>query len=39
VLFGARLLAGAAATYPLIYWSPFVAGAVLLVPVAVLLRR
>ena len=29
----------AAAAYTLVYWSPFVAGALLLVPVAVLLRR
>jgi MFS family permease len=29
----------AAAAYVLLYWSPFVAGAVLLLPVAVLLRR
>jgi MFS family permease len=29
----------AAAAYTLVYWSPFVAGAILLVPVAVLLRR
>jgi len=29
----------AAAAYTLVYWSPFVAGAVLLIPVAVLLRR
>ena len=29
----------AAAAYTLVYWSPFVAGAILLIPVAVLLRR
>jgi hypothetical protein len=29
----------AAAAYVVVYWSPFVAGALLLVPVALLLRR